>query len=121
MTTSIAELARPPKSFWASVLTATDWEPSACQPAPLNAFSTLGAKKPRTITMRSQLRKTLRLFLTDQAPSRPSGPGVDSRWSIGRSLDVVSTGLRVDIRIVYIPLGVYRHFWLVTLIPHGVY
>ena len=52
-TTWMAELALPPKCSGASSRTATDSEPSACQPAPERLASTFGANAPRPTTRSS--------------------------------------------------------------------
>lgn len=74
-TTWIAWLALPPKCSWASSRTATDSDPSACQPAPERFFSTAGANTPRPMTSSTQLIVTRRRCWVTHTPSRPSGPG----------------------------------------------
>ncbi len=81
-TTWIAELALPPKLSAASSRTATDSEPSACQPAPERLASTFGANTPRPMTSRTQTAAVSRRWWVTHTPSRPSGPG---RWSRSES------------------------------------
>ena len=70
---------------WASSRTATDSEPSACQPAPESWASTLGAKAPEADDRPAATRRWSggrgRVTAT---PSRPSGPG---RWPRSGSVD----------------------------------
>ena len=74
-TTTISALDDRPAKFLSMALrAATDSEPVASHPAPDNAFSTLGAKKPSTTATTSQPSATTRKWVAVQRPKRPIGP-----------------------------------------------
>ena len=73
-TTWSAEPALPPKCFRASSRTWTDWEPSACQPAPDSECSTLGASSPSPSTRMTQIAAVSLPWPMTARLSRPSGP-----------------------------------------------
>ena len=52
---------------------ATDWLVESCQPAPARAFSTRGAKTPKTASTTNQRRTTARKCVAVQVPRRASG------------------------------------------------
>ena len=73
----------PPKCFWASSRTATESEPSACQPAPASVEVAEGASAPSPAIRISQITPTRRRWAADHRPRRPRGPGGEPPGAVG--------------------------------------